>query len=165
MNAKLEKDRKKDLGLFGKDILICEMEYLAEFQLEILGIIWKYLSLKITIDEQLFFLNDWHRHDGHISKEEKISKMEFERILTNSDMILQKRDSYVYDTVYDESESFMLSWWCDYEDDDGIYCDFSLILSDAEELIKVKELIQENVFSEGLIITGAKKHFDKSYAG
>ncbi|MDH7445982.1 hypothetical protein [Aquimarina sp. 2201CG14-23] len=165
MNRKLYNDWHQGIGLFKNSILCCEKEYPQDIQLDILQIIWKYLKSNLELDETLFFLNDWHNHDGHISKEKLIDKKKFQSILTDPKEVLKNRDFYVYDLVYSESEKFMLRWYCQNEGENEIYCDFTLILSNFKELQKVEKLIRENIIDDGLKIEDTKQYFDKRYGG
>ncbi len=165
MNKKLNDDWKQGIGLFNKPVLYCKMEYSSDIQLEILDIIWKYLDLEIEKKEELYFIEDWHHHDGHISKEKKITKRELELMLTKPEKIFRKREYYVYDLVYNTKENFMLRWYCEDEPEDEFYCDFSFTLSDEEKLKNIKKTIQNKCLPEGLKIWNTKEYLDKRYGG
>ena len=165
MNEKLHKDWSQGTGLFKKSILCCEMEYTQDMQMDLLQIIWAYLNLNVKSYEPLFFLNDWHNHDGHISKEKQIDKIDLEIILTDPKEVLKNRGFDVYDLVYSKSEKFMLRWYCQDEGENEIYCDFTLLLSDSKELQKIEKLIRTHDINEGLKIENAKQYFDNRYGG
>ncbi len=165
MNSKLHEQWILSEGFFNNSILYCEAEYSIDKQLEILQIIWEYLTINLHLTTLLFYLNDWHNHDGYISKEETIDKNAFKNMLTNTKEILKNRNHNVYDLIYNEAETFMLRWYCEVENKNEVYCDFTLILSNSRDLQKVKKIICKNVFSEGVKIKNTKQYFDKLYAG
>jgi len=136
MNRKLNNDWFKKQGLFNSAILYCETEYSQKEQLKILQIIWEYLKSKFQSTETLFFLNDWHAHDGYISKE-----------------------------VANETETFMLRWYCNIEENNEVYCDFTLVLSSLNELKRVEKMIRKGVINTGLKIEKAEQYFEERYAG
>lgn len=165
MNRKLNNEWTQKQGLFSNAMLCCEMEYTKTIQLEILEVIWEYLNANSQLNETLFFLNDWHQHDGHISIETEIDKKELKNILTNPKEVFKHRDIDVYDLVHNEALTFMVRWYCEVENKKEGFCDFSLILPNDKELNKVKELIQQKVPIKGLKIINAKEYFDNRYAG
>lgn len=145
MNLKLNNDWKRGTGIFEKYILYCDMEYPSDIQLNILRAIWEHLDSKIDDNGYVYFLEDWHNHDGFIVSEKKIDKGELKLNLHKPEKIFRTRDFYVYDLVYDEKESFMLRWYSENETDEETYCDFSLILSDKKELDSLKKLSKGNI--------------------
>ncbi len=163
MNAKLIQDLKNDSGLFEYSILISDVEYEADIQVGILNIIWNYLKRKGYLNDDIFYLEDRHIQDDLVSQKSTVNNAQVENLLTNEKAIFRVKDFYVYDLLYSESEKFMLRWWNQDEGDDEIYCDFTLILEDVNELGEVRKMIKENVVSNDLelIIMDAKKYFDK----
>ncbi|WP_378174116.1 hypothetical protein [Aquimarina sp. SS2-1] len=165
MNKKLHNDWKQENGIFNNPVLYCEVEYSFDNQLNILDVIWRFMDTKLEENEELYFLEDWHNHDGHITTEKKITKRELEQMLHKPEKVLRNRELDVYDLVYNAKESFMLRWYCELELEDEIYCDFSLTLSDKNELVKLKEIMQEKYPNQCLKISSTKEYVDERYGG
>lgn len=163
MNKKLHEDWRQGQGLFANSILYCEEDYSIDTHLFILKIISEYLNLHLNESEIIFFLKDWHEHDGYISTEEIINKQKLTELLTNPKEILKKSDIDVYNLVYNFNEDFMLRWYSEKEDNE-FYCDFALVLSNDLHLKKIEQKIKK-FFNNGLKIENAERYFSKRYVG
>lgn len=90
MNEKLHRDYIAGVGLFGYSILISQVEYEADMQVEVLKIIWNFLNKKGYLDCKILFVEDRHKYNQFDSNETEVDKSQVQNLLTNKIEIFKK---------------------------------------------------------------------------
>jgi hypothetical protein len=168
MDEKLYKALDNQTKPFMKDAIVCD-DLLRIDDLNVcLNVIIKVLKFNYG-KQNLFFLDDWHNHDGFVNCSKKIQWSKFETITNSARSLYKNRctDDFVFSSFYPESLGFLLRIDVLDEDDDelypGIWREFNLFANDDI----INEIVQQlsNELNNKLKIENSVQYMTNAYAG
>ena len=119
-------------------------------------------------DRTLFRFDDWHQHDGYVTKARAADWATLDQILLNDQTLHHSRhgDAYVRWAYYPDDFTFLLRY--DVLDPDEEFelsepegdCD---LCADADMIRKIRSKAER--LTDCLEVTSAKAYFDRIYAG
>ncbi len=134
----------------------------------ILEKVFLFLSDKFS-SEKLFLNEDWHNHDGYITKSKSVSWVDIKRVVKSIELLKQSifdDDDYVYVTFYSESLKFLLRYDIFEADDEACQdncATFELYGTQTfidEIMLKIEDKLENNFFIEN-----ASEFMNRSYSG
>ena len=168
MNNLLNQQWKKNEGLFRANIIDAAMEYPYDLQTDLLVYLYNFLEEHDFLDE-IFYIEDWHEHDGFITEEKAISKSGLLEHLNTAEQRFLKMDwHHVSEIIY--SSNFILRYSYDFDsgDEEDKYANIQFSIYDNDLLEKVRRHLSYligDANNEVFTITGTKNFFDKIYGG
>ncbi len=119
--------------------------------------------------EKLYRFEDWHEHDGYITRETLVSWKSLDEILSSNESLYSARhdDTFVHWAYYPAGLSFLLRFDVLDENEDELYPGIwgTFDVSTTSPLLQKVEAALSKEPAHSLLKEEAKSYFDENYAG